>query len=945
MDPQELRRKNNAFGSIVKDPKLARLYNDAMKSPPGSAQRKVANSTFSIIRRVNKSGDGIGGPFDFTSPTSAPQTSTPIAGQNFGNMMIFGAVPKFKTPAPAPVPAPTPYGSVGLTDGKTTTTPYTMPKAPTVNNFFDGPALTDGKNFTGVPSLASWTSTSTPTAAKTTKTHPDLLDLFTTSTPVVGTRTKPNIYAPVAPKTQPALLSDATMSEVPNTLADWTKRAARVGDTAITAIGAPLSAGFRATGAPFEALGRAAIETPGFNDKPRGFLERMRDTRSWQHAKELWNTGPWGKDPATAQPAPAYASPEAAQAAEMVAARNAQQNDVATATPTEATGSVATKGPSFYKNLGKPGAAAPETVVSTTKQVGSTPEFKNAIVSNEGSGSYTQIGKIMASGENEGYPALGKYQIMPNIWFKSIGLDADNEADVNKFLSTPELQDELFGVIVDDLSKTYEGDQAKMAAAYFGGPLGAKNYGTPAGDEQGDGNMSVNQYVASVLKKTGGVAGTVATDIPSEVPVVPPSDFAKMSDADKVKYAIRNNLGSDKFGLEAGQAAIGGTLLGVTTKYYEDQRKMAGLPEMELALSKMKADDVNFRQTIEEYMNGKDQVVSALEKEIAMEEKRRPTLDMMNPAVATQYNNHMAQLYALKGKHEQRYINYADNAVANFHADIARKQADIEAITNKVNELTATNSAITKEVYETTAMAMKGMYDTAVNAPIVADNIRMVHANMLDAERAQIKNAADGSASTSGSIKDYNDILATITTGPDKILNMGALTKNGIYGVMTTAMDRGQDITEAGRAMSTAIGNLVLSQDKEGGTDVENISRGKKLINDYVRQAEGTPGLEESAKAMNANFLSAAEAPYASYIHDQIIDVQGAIEDRMGGMDKAALSEKYPDLNSMVLDDIIDNIDAKPTEEFKASVKRVLLSGSPSEASKAIANFLTTKWS
>ncbi|MGI9118420.1 MAG: transglycosylase SLT domain-containing protein [Minisyncoccia bacterium] len=125
----------------------------------------------------------------------------------------------------------------------------------------------------------------------------------------------------------------------------------------------------------------------------------------------------------------------------------------------------------------------------------------SAISSVESSGNYQAVGRTLTKGENAGYAALGKYQIMPNIWFASIGLDPNSEADKNKFLNTPELQEQLFTHIIETLQKQYGGDNAKAVAAYFGGADAAKAYGTSAGDKMTDGNMSVNEYVNSVLGK------------------------------------------------------------------------------------------------------------------------------------------------------------------------------------------------------------------------------------------------------------------------------------------------------------------------------------------------------------------------------------------------------------------------------------------------------------
>lgn len=113
----------------------------------------------------------------------------------------------------------------------------------------------------------------------------------------------------------------------------------------------------------------------------------------------------------------------------------------------------------------------------------------------ESQGSYTAVSPTTG--------ALGKYQIMPSDWFSTIGLDPNSATDKQEFLNNPTQQDQLYGQIMQTLSKQYGGDIKKTIAAYFGGDKAAQAVGTPAGDKISDGNMTVNQYVDAVTKGMG----------------------------------------------------------------------------------------------------------------------------------------------------------------------------------------------------------------------------------------------------------------------------------------------------------------------------------------------------------------------------------------------------------------------------------------------------------
>lgn len=127
-------------------------------------------------------------------------------------------------------------------------------------------------------------------------------------------------------------------------------------------------------------------------------------------------------------------------------------------------------------------------------------KLASSLVTQESGGSYTAVGDVPA-GYTEADRALGKYQIVPKYHFQKIGL-ANTPADRQRFLNSPELQDQLFQRILSGLAQQYKNDPRKIAAAYYGGKAAADIVGTPAGDRPqyagGKQYPSINQYVNSV---------------------------------------------------------------------------------------------------------------------------------------------------------------------------------------------------------------------------------------------------------------------------------------------------------------------------------------------------------------------------------------------------------------------------------------------------------------
>ena len=99
-DKELIQKKNSLMKSILKNPKLARTFKDAIKAPIGSTKRTQAKSVISIMEKLRGiKNDGIGGPGPQT-----PQGDQGSGPSDYSNLMIFPAAPAFKK-APAMIPS------------------------------------------------------------------------------------------------------------------------------------------------------------------------------------------------------------------------------------------------------------------------------------------------------------------------------------------------------------------------------------------------------------------------------------------------------------------------------------------------------------------------------------------------------------------------------------------------------------------------------------------------------------------------------------------------------------------------------------------------------------------------------------------------------------------------------------------------------------------------
>lgn len=98
-----IKQKNMLMSSIMKNPKLAKQFREAMQSKIGSTKREHIKSTLSIMKKVGGvKNDGMGGPIlggSFNPNQGAIPISQPSAPKtsNYNNMMVFPAAPKLKT--------------------------------------------------------------------------------------------------------------------------------------------------------------------------------------------------------------------------------------------------------------------------------------------------------------------------------------------------------------------------------------------------------------------------------------------------------------------------------------------------------------------------------------------------------------------------------------------------------------------------------------------------------------------------------------------------------------------------------------------------------------------------------------------------------------------------------------------------------------------------------
>ena len=725
----------------MRHPETSKLIKEALNSPVGSTSRAKVQKVFNIMNKLHSSHDGMGGPgmVNIQSMYSTPDSPMTRPQSTPRSVVIFNKIPtpKINYGGNSARIKHDGAGGPGYYDGK--------------GGLFDD---LGGMFKTFAEPFTNYLSSSTP---KTT--------ISSTPAPNMSTVNGP-VYAP-PPSSTPNMstyypsLSSTNMSVAPKPTApapepnyypgikdlrpsDYWSGIKSLVSPVVNYVAKPVVGAIGSLGTVLgdAALGVAGLAEYGYDTAKNAFMGGTASILPQKGDNYFWNqmvspTAPmsWGLSAYTnnnqqiAPPTP----PSVTSTTTPGAVYPSLNTGVTTTTPSGAA-------PSFYSTLsgrtttpGVPGSTTSSPYgassafsggASTGYSGGASGSFIDRLIATESGGDYGAVGPVLASGENAGYAALGKYQIMPNLHFGSIGLDANNEADVKKFLSTPELQDSLFSKIIGDLSTKYGGDEAKVAAAYFGGDRAAQAYGTPAGDVIGDGNLSVNQYVNKLLGKTGASGST-------------PGSYSSLQAA--AKAAVAGGASSPTtFALEQMLDPNNPMTKGMLySEAVEANRKSVWdkfkLDASKTAIEALQKEVTALPKDMTDYISARDQYIKQTDKAIDDYTEQMKNMDMSNPVVVQQATSHLNYLYTLRGRQNQSYMGYLNDAVVNHETKLNNAIDDYNSkLAIAESELTSTNE-MTREKYNLYSQSLTELYQAVQDAPVRALQLQALQNQALGA--------------------------------------------------------------------------------------------------------------------------------------------------------------------------------------------------------------------
>ena len=377
--------------------------------------------------------------------------------------------------------------------------------------------------------------------------------------------------------------------------------------------------------------------------------------------------------------------------------------------------------------------------------------------------------------------------------------------------------------------------------------------------------------------------------------------------------AVKEGTGPGLFALNEVNSKFGGSLDAYINTLDEKLKKDSKIEPLELELSNLKSQSENFIPTLSSYIKGKDQYSSAIDKMISNAEGQLLTTNMADPFTANQYKNYMTYLYTLKGRQNERYGNYLNAAISDYNADVTKVQANYENVYKRYTDALTRQGTIAQSEYNTLYTTMSDLYTNLENAPIRAQNARILQQQIDTNDLTALKNGL-----TTGSIyPDYHkdtDTFSKNITDKDGLLLINQLGAGGLLGQFNQAVNLSGEPQKA-LAVANAV-NIAMAKTLSSSTDpMADVNKFKGLVRDLSEMEGGA----EYANMIKPSLNKASYTLVSDYVLKNLSTIKEAAnklvsgtshffskDEQSGLSNKAAWKKNFSGIDSSILDDLYD---------------------------------------
>lgn len=376
----------------------------------------------------------------------------------------------------------------------------------------------------------------------------------------------------------------------------------------------------------------------------------------------------------------------------------------------------------------------------------------------------------------------------------------------------------------------------------------------------------------------------------------------------QAQTAVDQGTGSASFALGVANEKFGGSL----EKYLDDLdsriKKDFKVDEIEQSLNDITSMKANFVPTMENYIRGRDEYLKFVDNLIDQTNDSLMKMDTDNPAVKKQMDTYLTYLYTLKGRQNQRYGQFLNNAIADYNADFERVQNQYNTVYKQYNDTITRKATIAQNEYNTLYNTMADLYKNLEEAPIRKLNQVVLEQQVLQLHLKNIESdMKSGAVNYFPEIKEYKD----------RVLDKdGALLSSEILHLPSLY----QQITQAGY-VPAGLTDTIKGGMARGLAQAESKEEAFSRIKDYrnmINSLAATPGMENLAGQIGRNLGTSSEKLVSSYVLKNAANFKQALTDLTSGgwvgksylekNDKEGWLKANPGLNQNILNDLYDGV-------------------------------------
>ena len=217
-----------------------------------------------------------------------------------------------------------------------------------------------------------------------------------------------------------------------------------------------------------------------------------------------------------------------------------------------------------------------------------------------------------------------------------------------------------------------------------------------------------------------------------------------------VSNAVQNNVGPAGFALNAmndietlkklfpgvpeDQLPVGASLSGQIDGLSTALKKEYDLDALRNRMSNMQHSGATLQDNIKDYVRGKDEYVSYVDGLIDESNNRLLGMDTANPEVRNNMENYQKYLSMMKGRQNQRYIDYLNTSINQYNADLTNVTNNYNSALDLYNTELKTKATIAQEDYNRLYTTLVDMYNTVSEAPDKALNRQLLQQQLYNAQ-------------------------------------------------------------------------------------------------------------------------------------------------------------------------------------------------------------------